>query len=166
VDARKEDAEMSLLRLLVFAVAILSAGAARAERVFDLEIEVRVNAAGARGEDNLVGLLTLYDDHIYTLVWGGEEFGGVWIQEKNSLQLFEESDLPTAEFFALLEDQAGDFAGFPVELTSLKYKESAKFDRSGNLRIRSQQLTTYRPGLRGTSPLKITLSWAIVGTLR
>jgi hypothetical protein len=59
---------MSLLRILVVAVAILSAEAAKAERVFDLEIEVRVNAAGAQGEDNLVGLLTLYDDHTYSLV--------------------------------------------------------------------------------------------------
>jgi hypothetical protein len=99
-------------------------------------------------------------------VWDGEESVGIWIQEKNNLQMFEDRNSTSAEYIDGLEQDASTLAGFPVTLTSLKTKETARFDRSGNLKMRSKQITLFRPGLRGTSPLKITWSSKTQGTLR
>ena len=157
---------MRLLKTLVICFAFLAAGAANAERVFDLEIKIKFNSSGVRFDDTVTGLLTLYDDRTYVWEQFGEEFGGVWIQEKNKIQLFEESDFATAELIAWLEQDASNFVGFPVMLTSLKSKETARLDRAGNLKLRYKEVTTFRPGLKGTRPLKITWSHTVIGTLR
>jgi hypothetical protein len=157
---------MGLLRVLVICFAFLTAGAANAERVFDLEIEVKFNTSGVRETFHGTGVLTLYDDRTYILEEDGEEFGGVWLQEKNKLQLFEEGGLTASEAFAWMEQGASDWVGFPVMLTSLKFKQTARFNRAGDLMIRSKEVDTFRPGLRGTSPLRVTWSYKIIGTLR
>jgi hypothetical protein len=161
-----EDFRMGLLRALVIGCALLAAGTANAERVFDLDIQFKWNASGVRGGESLLEVLTLKDDHTYVLTWRGEVLGGIWIQEKNNLQLFEESESTVAEDVAWLEQDASDFVGFPVKLTSIKFQEVAKFDRAGNLKLRSKQTSTYRPGLRANSPFKLTWSATYIGTLR
>jgi hypothetical protein len=80
--------------------------------------------------------------------------------------LFEEGDSTILESIGWLEEDASEFANFPVTLTSMKFKETAKFNRDGDLKIRSKQTNTFRPGLRGTSPLKMNRSYKIIGTLR
>jgi hypothetical protein len=157
---------MRFLRALVMCFAFLTAGSANAERVFDLEIEVKLNSHGFRFTDTTTGVLTLYEDRTYIVEQNGEDFGGAWLQEKNTLQLFEEGDSTILETIGWLEEDASEFANFPVELTSMKFKETAKFNRDGDLKIRSKQTNTFRPGLRGTSPLKMNWSYKIIGTLR
>ena len=157
---------MRFLRALVICFAFLTAGTANAERVFDLEIEDKFNSSGFRFTDTLPAVLNLYDDRTYIVEQDGEEFGGAWLQEKNTLQLFEEGDSTVLEIIGQLEQDASDFAGFPVMLTSMKFKETAKFNRDGDLKIRSKQTNTFRPGLRGTSPLKMNWSYKIMGILR
>ncbi len=81
--------------------------------------------------------------------------------------MFEEGDYTVAELFTWLEQDASDFVGFPVMLTSTKFKETARLNRAGDLlKIRSKQTHLFRPGLRGTSPLKMIWRYKIVGTLR
>jgi hypothetical protein len=157
---------MRHLRALVIGCALLAAGAANAERVFDLEIEVKFNSHGVRGAETVPGLLTLYDDRTYVLNWNGDVFEGFWIQEKNTLQLFDETESSIAEEVAWMEQDASNFAGFPVTLTSLKYKEVIKFNRDGDLKLRSKQTRTFRPGFRSNSPLKMNWSTTVIGTLR
>jgi hypothetical protein len=157
---------MRLLRALVIGCALLAAGAANAERVFDLEIETRFNSSGVRGSQTVSGVLTLNDDRTYVLDWNGEIYGGVWLQERNNLQLLDESESTIAEGIALVEQDASDFAGFPVELTSIKYREVAKFNRNGDLKLRSKELDTFRPGLKGNGPLRMLWSTKIIGILR
>ncbi len=157
---------MRLIRALVIGCGLLVASTANAERVFDLDIQVKWNAGGVRGTDTLLEVLTLNDDHTYVMTWLGEVSEGIWIQEKNNLQLFEESDLTVAEEIAWLEQDASDFVGFPVEVTSVKYQEVAKFDRAGNLKLRGKHTSTYRPGLRANSPFKLIWSATYTGTLR
>jgi hypothetical protein len=157
---------MGLLRALVICFAFLTAGAANADRVFDLEIEVKFNSSGVRESFTGTGVLTLYDDRTYLMEQEGEEFGGAWLQEKNKLQMFEESGLTASETFAWMEQDASDWVGFPVMLTALKFRETARFNRAGDLKIRSREVDTFRPGLRGNSPLRVTWSYKIMGTLR
>jgi len=157
---------MRFLRVLVICFAFLTAGMANAERVFDLEIEVKLNSSVGKGIGTGTGVLTLYDDRTYIVEQDGGDFGGAWLQEKRTLQLFEEGDVTVLETFGLLEQEASDIAGYPVTLTSMKFKETAKFNRDGDLKIRSKQINTFRPGPRGTSPLRMTWSYKIIGTLR
>jgi len=157
---------MRLIRALVIGCGLLVASTANAERVFDLDIQVKWNAGGVRGTDTLLEVLTLNDDHTYVMTWLGEVSEGIWIQEKNNLQLFEESELTVAEEIAWLEQDASDFVGFPVKLTSVKYQEVAKFNRAGNLKLRGRHTSTYRPGLKANSPFKLTWSATYIGTLR
>jgi hypothetical protein len=157
---------MGLMRALVICFAFLTAGAANADRIFDLEIEVKFSSSGMRESFIGTGVLTLYDDRTYILEQEGEEFGGVWLQEKNKLQLFEEGGPTASEIFAWMEEDVSGWVGFPVTLTSLKYKETARFNRAGDLKIRSREVDTFRPGLRGTSPLRVTWSYKMMGTLR
>jgi hypothetical protein len=158
---------MKFLTAIVICFAFLTAGMANAERVFDLEIEVKFNSSGVRETADITGVLTLFDDRTYLLEQSGEEFGGVWLQERNKLQLFEEGDFTVGELFTWIEQDASDFVGFPVMLTSMKFKETARLNRAGDLlKVRSKQTNLFRPGLRGTSPLKIIWSYKIVGTLR
>lgn len=157
---------MGLLRTLVICFAFLTAGAANADRVFDLEIEVKFSSSGVRESFTGTGVLTLYDNRTYLMEQEGEEFGGVWLQEKNKLQLFEEGGPTASEIFAWMEQDASAWVGFPVTLTSLKFKETARFNRAGDLKIRSREVDTFRPGRRGTSPLRVTWSYKMMGTLR
>jgi hypothetical protein len=157
---------MGLLRALVICFAFLTAGAANAERVFDLKIEVKFNSSGVRETFHGTGVLTLYDDRTYIWEEDGEEFGGVWLQEKNKLQLFEEGDLTASELFAWMEQDVSDWVGFRVMLTSMKFKVTGRFNRAGDLKIRSREVDTFRPGLRTIGPLKVTWSNKTIGTLR
>jgi hypothetical protein len=157
---------VKFLRTLFACFAMIAAGTASADRVFDLEIEVKVSSSAGRVSGTVTGLLTLFDDQSYLLAWDGEESVGIWIQEKNNLQMFEDGDSTFAEYIDWLEQDASILAGFPVALASLNTKETARFDRSGNLKMRSKQITLFRPGLRGTSPLKIIWSSKTQGTLR
>jgi hypothetical protein len=70
---------MRFLRALVIGFAFLTAGTANAERVFDLEIEVKFNSHGFRFTDTTTGVLTLYDDRTYIVEQNGEDFGGAWL---------------------------------------------------------------------------------------
>jgi hypothetical protein len=143
------------------------AGMANADRVFDLEIGIKFNSSGVRFTEDAIGVLTLYDNRTYLLEQSGEEYSGVWLQERNKLQLFEEGDFTVAELFTWMEQDASDFAEFPVMLTSTKFKETARLNRDGDLlKIRSKQTNLFRPGLRGNSPLKMIWSYKIVGTLQ
>ena len=111
---------MRYLRALVIGCALLAAGTANAERVFDIEIEVKFNSHGVRGTETVPGLLTLNDDRTYVLNWNGEVYEGFWLQEKNTLQLFDETEVSIADDVAWMEQDASNFADFPVTLTSLK----------------------------------------------
>jgi hypothetical protein len=143
------------------------AGMANAERVFDLEIEVKFSSSGERFTEDIPGVLTLYDNRTYLLEQLGEEFGGVWLQERNKLQLFEEGDFTVGELFTWMEQDASDFVSYPVMLTSTIFKETARLNRDGDrLKIRSKQTNLFRPGLRGNRPLKMIWSFKIVGTLQ
>jgi hypothetical protein len=155
---------MGLLRTLFICFTFLAASAANAGRVFDLETKFKFKSSGERFDDTMVGVLTLYDDRTYLLEQGGEVFEGMWIQEKNALQLFEDSDVTPTEYIAWLEQDASGFVGYPVTLTSLKLKQKAKFNKAGDLKVRSKEKTTYRPGPKGR--LKIIWSYRIYGTLR
>jgi len=157
---------MRLLRALVIGCALLTAGTANAQRVFDLDFEYKFSAPGVRDTVTESGMLTLNDDRTYVMEKDGGVFEGIWIQEKNNLQLFEDSESTVAEELAWLEQDASDFAGFPVKLTSKKYQEIAKFNRAGDLKVRTKNTRTYRPGLKGNSPLKMIWSLRLVGTLR
>ncbi len=157
---------MRLMRALVIGFALFAAGTANAQRVFDLDFQFKFSAAGVRDTVTESGVLTLNDDRTYVMERGADVFEGIWIQEKNNLQLFEESASTVAEEFAWMEQDASDFVGFPVKLTSLKYQEVAKFNKAGDLKVRTRQTATYRPGLKGNSPLKVIWSLTLVGTLR
>jgi hypothetical protein len=157
---------MRHLRALVIGCALLVAGTANAERVFDLEIQVKFNSHGVRCTETVPGLLTLNDDRTYVLDWNGDVYEGFWLQEKNTLQLFDETESSIAEEVAWMEQDASNFVGFPVTLTSLKHKEVIKFNRDGDLKLRSKQTNTFRPGFRGNSPLRLTWSTTAIGTLR
>jgi hypothetical protein len=156
---------MGLLRTLFICFTFLAAGAANADQVFDLEIKFKFkSSSGVKSHDTMAGVLTLYDDRTYLLEQGGEMFNGMWIQEKKSLQLFEDSDITAAEYIAWLEQDASGFIGYPVTLTSQKVKGAAKLNKAGDLKIRSKEITTYRPGPGGR--LKMIWLYKANGTRR
>jgi len=157
---------MKLIKVLFACFALVGATSASADRIYDLEIETRVTAVGMRFDDTATGVLTLFDDRSYLLDWDGVESVGFWLQEKNNLQLFEDSPGTFADYVASLEEDASSAAGFSVMLTSLTTKETGRFDRNGNLAIRSKQTLLFRPGLQGNSPIKVVWTAKVKGTLR
>jgi hypothetical protein len=157
---------VKFLKTLFVFFAMIGAATASADRVYDLEIEIKISASRVRIGDTVTGVLTLFDDHSYLLNWDGVESVGIWIQEKNKLQMFEDGDSTFAEYIGWLEQDASSIAGVPVTLTSLATKETGRFNRSGNLMMRSKQTTLFRPGPRANSPLKIVWSSKTEGTLR
>jgi hypothetical protein len=159
---------MRFLKALVIGCALLAAGTANAERVFDIDIVTKFSSSGVR-ETIWVdrGVLTLKDDRTFVMEWSEVVYEGAWLQEKNNLQLwYDNSESNARDDFDWMEQDASEFAGFAVALTSFKNQRIAKFDRAGNLKIRNKQIRTFRPGLRGTGPLKMTWSSKYIGILR
>jgi hypothetical protein len=160
---------MRLLKAFLIGCALLTAGTANAERVFDIEVVTKRSTSGVRESWFNEGVLILRDDRTFVIEWvwseGVDE--GIWLQEKNNLQLFYAGGIPFSEAIARDEEEASVFAGVPVRLTSRKFHEvSSRFDMAGNLKIRFKTIKTFRPGLRGSGPLKVILSRRYIGILR
>jgi hypothetical protein len=159
---------MRFLKALVIGCALLAAGTANAERVFDLDIVIKFSSSGVRDTWTDSGVLTLKDDRTFILEWdwsGGVD-EGTWLQEKNNLQLVYVWKISFSEVLERDEEDASFFAGVPVIMTSRKYQVVRRFDKAGNLKIRSKSIHTFRPGLKGTGPLKMTWSRKFIGILR
>jgi hypothetical protein len=159
---------MKFPKAFVIVCALLVAGTANAERVFDISFKTKFNSSGVRDAWTGSGVLTLKDDRTFILEWdwnGGVD-EGTWLQEKNNLQLLCDGVTPSREFVEWEEQDANFFAGFPVIMTSHKYQVVRKFDKAGNLKMRSKLIQTFRPGPRGAGPLKMTWSVKYIGILR
>jgi hypothetical protein len=159
---------MRFLKAFVIGCALLAAGTANAERVFDIEVVTKFSSSGVREAWFDWGVLTLKDDRTFVFEWEWSEgvHEGTWLQEKNNLQLFYEWKITFSEGVDRDEEEASSVAGVPVRLTSHKFHAVRKFDKAGNLKIRAKTIKTFRPGLRGTGPLKMTWSRKYIGILR
>ena len=159
---------MRFLKAFLIACALLTAGTANADRVFDLDFVGKFSSSGVRDTWSDSGVLTLKDDRtfIWEWDWNGGVDEGTWLQEKNSLQLFFEWKGSFSEGIVGDEEWASNFSGVPVILTSHKYQAVRKFDKAGNLKMRAKRIQTFRPGPRGTGPLKMTWSYKYIGILR
>jgi hypothetical protein len=158
---------MRFLKAFVIGCALLAAGTANAERVFDIDIVTKFSSSGVRETWVDRGVLTLKDDRTFVMEWSEVVYEGAWLQEKNNLQLwYDNSESNARDDFDGMEQDASEFAGFAVVLTSFKNQRIAKFDKAGNLKIRNKHIRTFRPGLRGTGPLKMTWSSKYIGILR
>ena len=159
---------MRFLKWFLIGCALLAAGTANADRIFDIEVVTKRSLAGVRESWFNEGVLILREDQTFVIEWvwseGVDE--GFWLQEKNNLQLFYEWQYSFREGVDRDEETASSFAGVPVRLTSRKYQAVRKFDMAGNLKIRSKTIETFRPGLRGSGPLKVMVSRKYIGILR
>ena len=106
---------------------MLIASTAYADRTFNLEGTVRIMALGERLTEDVSGTLTLFDDGTYTLNEEGEISSGIWLEERNKIQLFQEA--PTvSEFVAELEEELSDAVGMAISLTSLALGKNLDHD--------------------------------------
>jgi hypothetical protein len=107
---------MRFLKTFVIGCALLAAGTANAERVFDISFISKFNSPGVRDTWTGSGVLTLKDDRtfIWEWDWNGGVDEGTWLQEKNSLQLFYEGGITFSERLERDEEGASYFAGVPV----------------------------------------------------
>ena len=150
---------MRTLQIALVGVTLLIAGAAYADRTFDLEGTINIKAVGESVTDNVSGTLILFDDGTYTLDADGDVSSGIWLEEGKKLQLFQEE--PTiSEFIAELEDEVG------VSLTSLVGKEKITIKKTGDITVKAKTSMTFRPGPKEGKPLKVKLSEKLVGLLR
>ncbi len=156
---------MRTLQIALVGVALLIAGAAYADRTFDLEGTLKIKAAGESATDNVSGTLILFDDGTYTLDADGDVSSGIWLEEKNKIQLFQEA--PTiSEFIAALEEEVSDAAGMAISVTSLVGKDRIRSKRTGDITVRANSTITFRPGPREGRPLKVRLRQKLVGLLQ
>ena len=150
---------MRTLQIALVGVALLIAGAAYADRTFDLEGTIHIKAAGESFTDNVSGTLILFDDGTYTLDADGDVSSGIWLEEGKKLQLLQEE--PTiSEFIAELEDAVG------VSLTSIVGKEKITLQKTGDITVKAKTSMTFRPGLKEGKPLKVKLSEKLDGQLQ
>ena len=150
---------MRTLQIALVGVALLIAGAAYADRTFDLEGTVNIKAAGESFTDNVSGTLILFDDGTYTLDSDGDVSSGIWLEEGKKLQLFQEE--PTiSELIADLEDEVG------VSLTSFVGKEKITLQKTGDITVKAKTSMTFRPGPKEGKPLKVKLSEKLDGQLQ
>ena len=80
---------MRTLQIVLVGVALLIAGAAYADRTFDLEGTFNIKAVGESDTSNVSGTLILFDDGTYTLDAGGDVSSGIWLEEGKNLQRFQ-----------------------------------------------------------------------------
>ena len=150
---------MRTLQIALVGVTLLIAGAAYADRTFNLEGTLNIKAAGESATDNVSGTLILFDDGTYTLDAGGDVSSGIWLEEGKKLQLFQEE--PTiSEFIAEIEDAVGS------SLTSLAGKEKIKIKKTGDITVKAKTSMTFRPGPKAGKPLKVKLSEKLDGQLQ
>ncbi len=150
---------MRTLQIALVGVTLLIAGAAYADRTFDLEGTINIKAVGESVTDNVSGTLILFDGGTYTLDADGDVSSGIWLEEGKKLQLFQEE--PTiSEFIAELEDAVG------VSLTSIVGKEKITLQKTGDITVKAKTSMTFRPGPKEGKPLKVKLSEKLVGLLR
>lgn len=150
---------MRTLQIALVGVALLIAGAAYADRTFDLEGTINIKAVGESVTDNVSGTLILFDDGTYTLDADGDVSSGIWLEEGKKLQLFQEE--PTiSEFIAELEDAVG------VSLTSIVGKEKITIQKTGDITVKAKTSMTFRPGPKEGKPLKVKLSEKLDGQLQ
>lgn len=150
---------MRTLQIALVGVTLLIAGAAYADRTFDLEGTVTIKAVGESDTSNVSGTLILVDDGTYTLDAGGDVSSGIWLEEGKKLQLFQEE--PTiSEFITELEDAVG------VSLTSFVGKEKITLQKTGDIKVKAKTSMTFRPGPKEGKPLKVKMSEKLVGLLQ
>ncbi len=150
---------MRTLQIVLVGVTLLIAGAAYADRTFNLEGTINIKAVGESFTDNVSGTLILFDDGTYTLDADGDVSSGIWLEEGKKLQLFQEE--PTiSEFITELEDAVG------VTLTSLVGKEKITLQKTGDITVKSKSSMTFRPGPKEGKPLKVKLSEKLDGQLQ
>ena len=156
---------MRTLQAALVGVALLIASAAYADRTYNLEGTVKFSALGQRITEDVSGTLTLFDDGTYTLEEMGDVSSGIWLEEKNKIQLFQET--PTvSEVIAELEQEVSDAAGMAISVTSLVGKDRIKSTRTGDITVRANSTITFRPGPREGRPLKVRLREKLVGLLQ
>ena len=156
---------MRTLQTALVGVALLIASAAYADRTYNLEGTVKFSALGQRLTEDVSGTLTLFDDGTYALEEMGDVSSGIWLEEKNKIQLFQET--PTvSEFIAELEQEVSDAAGMAISVTSLVGKDRIRSTRTGDITVRANSTITFRPGPREGRPLKVKISEKLVGVLQ
>ena len=150
---------MRTLQIALVGVTLLIAGAAYADRTFDLEGTINIKAVGESFTDNVSGTLILFDDGTYTLDADGDVSSGIWLEEGKKLQLFQEE--PTiSEYIAELEDAVG------ASVTSLGGKGKITVQKTGDITLKSKSSITFRPGPTEGKPLKVKLSEKLDGQLQ
>jgi hypothetical protein len=156
---------MRTLQIALVSVVLLIASAAYADRTFDLEGTVTFSALGERLTEDVSGTLTLFDDGTYTLTEEGDVSSGIWLGERNKIQLFQEA--PTiSEFIAELEEEVSGAAGMAISVTSLVEKDRIRLKRTGDITVRGNSTITFRPGPREGRPLKVRMRAKLVGVLQ
>ena len=150
---------MRTLQIVLVGLTLLIAGAAYADRTFDLEGTIKIKAVGESDTSNVSGTLILFDDGTYTLDAGGDVSSGIWLEEGKKLQLFQEEP-SISELIAELEDAVG------ASLTSLVGKEKITIKKTGDITVKAKTSMTFRPGLKEGKPLKVKLSEKLDGQLQ
>jgi hypothetical protein len=162
--------------ILVSVVLFATPLAALADRTWDLEGRGTIQVGGLGSERfNATGTLTLFGDvgdpvenrsYSLTIQIEGElpeVSTGVWLQERNRIQIFQESPAPS-EAIADLEDLLSGLLETSVTLTSFEERLRINLNsRSQELRINSRGSLTARPGLRGNQPLKLRENLRLTG---
>jgi hypothetical protein len=156
---------MRTLQIVLVGVTLLIAGAAYADRTFDLEGTVTIKALGDSETSNVSGTLILVDDGTYTLDAGGDVSSGIWLEEGKKLQLFQE-DPSISEFIAEFEEEVSNGAGMEISVTSIVGKEKITLQKTGDITLKAKSRMTLRPGPKEGKPVKVKLSEKLVGLLQ
>ncbi len=156
----------TLAILLVTLIGPLSALAQ--DRTWNLTGTERLTIAGF-GSETLVATatLTLLATGFYTLTvtieGQSDDSSGVWIEERNRIQLFQEDPLPSV-VIAELEAALSAGLGQSVRLTELKQLLKMKVNtKTGELRVTGKDLAKFRPGPKGTAPLRVSVRLKLAG---
>ena len=121
----------------------------------DLTGTVKVSGAGARVELDVAGQLELRTDRTFTLTLDGDVSSGIWLQERNRITLLADPPPTATELVQFLEQEISAAVGFAVELTAVREQGRITLNNKGEIRMTSRVQFTFRPGLRGNSPLRL-----------
>jgi hypothetical protein len=155
-----------MLQTALVGVALLIASTAYADRIFDLEGTATLRALGERLTYDVSGTLTLFDDGTYTLNEDGAVSSGIWLEERTTIQLFQEA--PTiSQFIAELEQELSNAAGMAISVTSIVGKDRIRSrTRTGDITVRARSTYIFRPGPTERRGLRVTMSERLVGLLQ
>jgi hypothetical protein len=161
---------MRALRLALLGSLIGLAGAAQADRVYDLSGVAKLKALGESIQGVATGTLTLEDDRSYTLTIDVEgdvsESIGFWLEDRGKLQLLQEEP-EAGDAIEDLEAFLSSEIGIDIRVVAVKSKETIKRGKSGDLKIKSSVSWSIRPAaLPEERAVKITESLKLIGVLR